>query len=129
MCVSCLPASPALRKVRGPFSEFASGVGYHQWTLFDVAISSNIDLFRIYPVAPVVSLSDPTGFSCLFEALQKTWRASSEASPLRGVQASALVTLLCNNVLVSWQQAGYGQTPGRYRQYAQDTQKSYIPSV
>ncbi len=87
-----------------PFSEQASSVGVHQWLLFDVMVSPNIDLFRLHPVAPVLSLFAPEHFAQTFEMLQRAW--NDAASLARRLQTFGLTMQLFGIVLESWQRAG-----------------------
>ncbi len=87
-----------------PFSERASHEGVHQWLLFNVMVSPNVDLFRLYPVAPVLSLFVPGHFAQTFETLQRVWKDA--ASLARRLQTFALAMQLFGIVLESWQRAG-----------------------
>ena len=92
-----------------PFTEIASGAGTHQWLLFDVTVSSNIDLFQLYPVAPVVSLAAPCDFSHLFGELQRAWK---DVAPFtHQLHVFALAFQLFDTVLESWQRAGSPPRP------------------
>lgn len=87
-----------------PFSEHASGPGTHQWLLIDVMNAQHIDLFRLYPVSPVVSLTSPSAFSATFERLYASW--ADMDLPFRHIQISAYALQLCSMVLESWRQQG-----------------------
>lgn len=87
-----------------PFTECAQDAGTHQWLLCEVAVAAHIDLFRLYPVAPVVTLIDAGEYARVFEVLQTSW-----GQPIvhwRNLYISACVAQLCSMVLEGWQQSG-----------------------
>ncbi|GCE27129.1 hypothetical protein KDA_26130 [Dictyobacter alpinus] len=87
-----------------PFSEQAVGPGQHHWFLFDATIAHQIDLFRLYPVTPVVSLMPSSPFSSIFEHLLQIWLDSRSA--FRSIQVSAYSLQLCSLILERWQACG-----------------------
>ncbi|GLV58753.1 hypothetical protein KDH_55830 [Dictyobacter sp. S3.2.2.5] len=87
-----------------PFSEQATGPGTHQWLLLDAVTARQIDLFQLYPVSPVVSLTRSIPFSAVFERLYASW--SDMSLPYRHIQVSADVLQMCCLVLESWRQGG-----------------------
>ncbi|GHO87882.1 helix-turn-helix domain-containing protein [Dictyobacter formicarum] len=92
-----------------PFSEQAAGPGTHQWLLLDAVTSRHIDLFRLYPVSPVISLRATTSFSAVFGRLLTCWTDIS--LPFRHIQISAYTLQLCSIVLEAWQQQGSPPRP------------------
>ena len=92
-----------------PFSEIASGPGTHKWLSLDVSVAHNIDLFRLYPVAPVVPLPSLLNFSAVFDTLAHLWHEPS--APFRALQLSALAFQLCGIVLEGWSRTGYIPRP------------------
>ena len=95
-----------------PFSEVASIPGTHQWLLLDVTIALHIDLFRLHPVAPVVTLTAQHTFSQTFALLQMTWQ--EPISPWRNLRLSALTLQLCSLLLESWQCSGSVPRPDAF---------------
>jgi AraC-like DNA-binding protein len=81
-----------------PFSEHSHTNGVHQWMQVDIKISHNIDLFRYYPVSPVVKLSEPQVYSGLFDSLLQAWYSHSA---VRELTVSALTMQLVSFVLES----------------------------
>jgi len=87
-----------------PFFEYAKCSGTHQWMLLDVALTTKIELFRLYPVPPVVPLICPSYYADTFDALLRTYNAV--AAPFREIQALALATQLLIHILESWHASG-----------------------
>lgn len=87
-----------------PFSEIASKPGTHQWCLLDITLATSLDLFRRYPIAPVVTIAPSYHYSQHFCALEQLW--IGPATPFRDLQVSALTLQLCGIVLECWYQAG-----------------------
>ena len=52
-----------------PFTEVAEYPGTHQWISFDLRISQMTDLFRMFPVSPVVPLLRPQEYARDFRDL------------------------------------------------------------
>lgn len=87
-----------------PFSEFASSGGTHQWLQLNANTATHVDLFRLYPVAPVTTLAAHNNFSTIFSLLQTTWR--EPATSWRNLRSTALALQLCSIVIESWQRSG-----------------------
>ena len=87
-----------------PYAEYASVPGVHEWVVFDCSLSPGLDLFRLHPVAPVVTLRDPMEFSQAFDLLLTAWEAAP--SPFRDLRVSSLTALLLSLVLDDWRSAG-----------------------
>ncbi len=87
-----------------PYAEYAAGPGTHEWMVFEAAVLPGMDLFRLHPVAPVVPMAEPAGFSHLFDRLLSAWE--KPASPLRDLSVSALAAQLLCLILESWQAMG-----------------------
>ena len=92
-----------------PYAEYASVPGVHEWVVFDCSLSSDLDLFRLHPVAPVVPLQDPPAFSQAFDRLLAAWEEAP--SPFRDLRVSALAFTLLSLVLDDWRSAGCPPRP------------------
>ncbi|BCM92979.1 HTH-type transcriptional activator RhaS [Abditibacteriota bacterium] len=95
------------------YSEFSRGPGVHQWLLLEASLAPNVELFRLHPVAPVVSIAAPEKFRGLFEGLLGLWR--EETVPFRDMETAALTMQLVGEVLRSWNQAGSPPRPAAMR--------------
>ncbi|GCE19571.1 helix-turn-helix domain-containing protein [Dictyobacter kobayashii] len=75
--------------------------------------AQHIDLFYLYPVSPVVSLSPASAFSATFECLRAIWADMN--LPFRQIQVSAYALQLCSMVLEGWRQQGSQPRPAALR--------------
>ena len=87
-----------------PYAEYAEVPGIHEWIVFECAVHPGLDLFRFYPVAPVVHLSKPNDFTALFGTLLQAWEEPPNA--FRDLNVSSLVTQILALVLQNWQASG-----------------------
>lgn len=92
-----------------PFSESAPGSGVHLWLMLDISIAPNIDLFRLHPVFPVVTIRNTSTYIHTFQALLQAW--NDPTSYYRELLTSGLTTQLCTIVLENWRQAGGAPRP------------------
>jgi AraC-like DNA-binding protein len=92
-----------------PFSEHAKGPGCHQWIELEMKVSPSAEVFRLYPVAYVVTLSSAPEFARVFEKLESTFGAT--ASHTRDLRIVSLTTDLVDRVLESWRAAGSPPRP------------------
>ena len=96
-----------------PYSEYAEGAGIHEWIVFECGVNPGLPLFRLHPVAPIVTLSDPLGFSFLFDRLLSAWEKPDSA--FRRLHLSGLLTQILGLVLENWQAAGSPARPASHR--------------
>ena len=87
-----------------PFSEYASGTGQHQWMMADMAFAPHLEFLRLYPVAPVVTLTDPEAYAQTFTRMEETWH--QPASPTRALRLTSLLLELVCQITEAWQQSG-----------------------
>ena len=87
-----------------PYGEYAEVPGIHEWIVFECAVHLGLDLFRFYPIAPVVQLSSPNAFSRLFDSLLCAWE--EPASAFRDLRVSSLVTQILGLLLENWSVTG-----------------------
>lgn len=88
-----------------PFSERSPRVGIHLWMLLDITVTPGVELFRLYPVPPVISLLPDLDYARTFAELLKV-RCSPATDLLHDLRVSALTYQLCQMLLVSWQRGG-----------------------
>ena len=92
-----------------PYAEYAEVPGTHEWVVFECDVRPGLALFRLYPVASVVPLAEPTAFSALFAPLLRAWEGPP--SPLRDMCVSALTLQLLSLVLENWEASGSPARP------------------
>ena len=76
---------------------------------FDITVGAGQELFRLYPVNPVVRLCEPERYAETFTRLEHICVPPS--SPAQEMQAVSLALELFAHVLDSWQQAGSTPRP------------------
>lgn len=87
-----------------PFCERATRQGTHQWMLIEVTNSHQLDLFRLYPLGEVISISEPQTYSDIFLKLLDAW--TRWQSPFREIELSGLGFQLVHLLLDSWDKSG-----------------------
>jgi AraC-like DNA-binding protein len=87
-----------------PYAEYAEVPGTHEWVVFECAVHPGLDLFRFYPVAPVVRLTNPNDFTALFEPLLRAWEEPPTA--FRDLRVTSLITQILGLLLQSGQGSG-----------------------
>jgi AraC-like DNA-binding protein len=92
-----------------PFTERAVGPGTHLYFAFEMQTPPNLDLLRLYPVAPVVRLLSPDLYAQTFGQLQAVWAAP--VSPVRDLRVFTLATELLAQILQSWDAQGSPPRP------------------
>jgi AraC-like DNA-binding protein len=93
--------------IHPPFAEFSesnSSSGVHLVLFLDITLSDHLDLFRIYPVSPVVKLSDMPAFDGQFQELLGYWKQYE--APFIKIQFYAGLLQLLNMIILSWKEAG-----------------------
>ena len=72
-----------------PCSEHAEITGIHEWDVFKCGVDPGLALFHLHSVAPVITLSDASAFSSLFDLLLSEW-----GKPVSGFHSLHLSALL-----------------------------------
>lgn len=81
-----------------PFDEIAHRAGVHQWILFEAQTEVGLDLFNVYPVGDVVTLTDAKAYVAVFESLRQAWESGAQ---WRDVAVTTLTMQLLVMVLQS----------------------------
>lgn len=89
------------------FSEHNPAEGTHNVLFLDIKLYDHLDLLRVYPMGPLVTLSDESRYSYLFDQLQLVWEQPH--TPFRNVHIFSSILELVKLLLLSWQEEG--QTP------------------
>ncbi|MEW9698641.1 helix-turn-helix domain-containing protein [Paenibacillus sp. SI8] len=87
-----------------PFAEKSTTPGLHLWLLIDVRNSYQVDLFRLYPIAEVMTMIDPLAYSIIFHKLLSAWQKKD--SPFRELEISGIGMQLVHLLLESWDRSG-----------------------
>jgi AraC-like DNA-binding protein len=91
------------------FDEYSQNTGVHQVMYLGVNVSSNIDLFRLLPVYPVVKLADATKYSLIFRRLLHYWNEPLNSE--RDWMVMNLTLQLVSEVMESWIRSGREPRP------------------
>lgn len=83
-----------------PFSERAENPGVHEWFMIDVQTRDHVELFRLYPIFPVVTLTDPEVFVEGFSAMLRAWHDTRHQ--FRNERLTAFAQLLIAQLLTDW---------------------------
>ncbi|SEO95057.1 helix-turn-helix domain-containing protein [Paenibacillus sp. OV219] len=86
-----------------PFSEVSTGPGIHEWVSVQIHTGTNLDLFQLYPVHPVVDLLDPVAYSAIFRSLFRSWRSTDS---FKSISITADMLRLATMILESWDAQG-----------------------
>ncbi|WNR43467.1 AraC family transcriptional regulator [Paenibacillus roseipurpureus] len=92
-----------------PFDEENAGEGLHQVLFLDITLSQHLDLFRILPVAPVVTLSQPESYRALFGQLLAHW--NDPDTPLRTLHLFTGILELVKQLILGWEAEGRQPRP------------------
>lgn len=87
-----------------PFGEKADTPGVHYWLLLDIRNQYNVELFRIFPMNEVITLSDPAVFFEIIQSLLKVW--DEYDGPFRELELCGLGLRLAHHLLESWDRSG-----------------------
>jgi AraC-like DNA-binding protein len=87
-----------------PFAEKAVTPGLHQWMQIEVSNSYQVDLFRLFPMAEVMTITDPAAYSAIFLKLLAAWQSVN--SPFRELEISGLGLQLVHLLLENWDKNG-----------------------
>ncbi|WNR42979.1 helix-turn-helix domain-containing protein [Paenibacillus roseipurpureus] len=91
------------------FSEYNPSSGIHQVLFLDVTLSEHLDLFRMYPIPPVITLVDEASFTRCFQELNSYWNQPDKA--FRNVYIGAGILELIKLLLNSWESDGFPSRP------------------
>ena len=92
-----------------PFDERAVNPGTHQYFVCDLSVGQSLELFRLYPVAPVVLLPDPIAYASAFGELMR--HRAAPPSPANGLKCFALTVFLVSEILAGWEAMGSPPRP------------------
>jgi AraC-like DNA-binding protein len=87
-----------------PFHEKALNPGRHVWMLLQVSNRFQVDLFRLFPVNEVFTVSNPESFADLMYSLLNAWK--KEESTFRELELSGLGLQLVHRLLSDWDASG-----------------------
>jgi len=87
-----------------PFGERAFRPGHHKWLLLEASNCYGIDLFRLFPVTEVVTVSEPARFEALLGDIIRLW--AEPAAPFRGIRLAGLALQLAGCILQDWEREG-----------------------
>jgi AraC-like DNA-binding protein len=87
-----------------PFGERANTPGRHLFLLVDIRNSFDVDIFRLFPVGEVVTLTEVDQYRAVFMELLEATR--KEQSEFRQLQVNSLGLQLIFHVLDSWERGG-----------------------
>ncbi|MCY0879670.1 MAG: AraC family transcriptional regulator [Firmicutes bacterium] len=92
-----------------PFSEYAEFPGEHEWFMADLWDENHVELLRLFPVFPVVTLKNPAGYSAQFAKLLLAWQDIHH--PLRNARVAASAYDLVLQILNDWEDRGSPPRP------------------
>lgn len=87
-----------------PFTERAHRPGIHEWIMIDAWTQNHIDVFHLYPVYPVVALTDPCRFTAMFSSMLAAWHSTQQ--PFRNERLAASAQQLIAELLMDWHAHG-----------------------
>lgn len=91
------------------FNELNPSSGIHQVLFLDVTLSDHLDLFRIYPLSPVITLSDEPRFNECFHQLMHVWNQPEHS--FRSIHIFSGIIELIKLLLLSWEATGQKTRP------------------
>ena len=93
---------------RVAYSELAQTPGTHEWLLFEAVTAPGVDLFRQFPVAPVLTLrdADSQDYRQAFDALLRLWQGGAIKGTFANLEAAGLLTQILALILSAWERGG-----------------------
>lgn len=103
------PGSVMIHPTGIPFGETSDKPGLHLVLYVDQMAAPHIELFNLYPVAPVIALAEPKTFEAEFFRLLQVWQGDD--TPTRSLYVFGKTLELFALVLDSWEKNGRETRP------------------